>query len=239
MQIYPAIDLRQGKCVRLYQGNFDQVTCYAEEPIAMAQKFIADGATWLHVVDLDAAKDPKNSQSDLLAELIKKTNLKIQTGGGIREESQIKKLLDAGVSRVIIGSLAARQPEVVKKWLQKFGPDKLVIAMDVQQINDDFFVATAGWQEVSNNKLFDLLEFYAPLNLQHLLCTDISRDGTMVGPNIALYQNLLQRFATIQLQASGGIGSLEDIKMLRQIPVAGAIVGKALYENKFKLRDVL
>lgn len=239
MQIYPAIDLRQGKCVRLHQGKFAEETCYSEDPLAMARNFIAEGASWLHIVDLDAAKDPKKSQINLVAELIKKTNLKIQTGGGVREEEQIKKLLDLGAERVVIGSLAISKPELVKEWLQKFGVAKLVVAMDVQKINDAFYVATAGWQEISNNKLFDLLKFYTQINLQHLLCTDISRDGTMIGPNMILYQDLLQQFPMLQLQASGGIGCLEDIQALRQIPVAGAIVGKALYENKFNLGDAL
>lgn len=239
MQIYPAIDLRQGKCIRLQQGKFEQPTEYSADPLAVAKDFLNQGAEWLHIVDLDAAKDPEQSQVKLIAELIKTTNLKIQVGGGIRSEAQIKNLLDLGAARVIIGSLAAKNSELVSGWLQKFGNDRVVIALDVQNHNDEFYVALQGWQQLSEYKLFDLLDYYAVNNLTHLLCTDISRDGMLTGPNFNLYQKIMRHLPKLQLQASGGISGLEDLKSLRQQSLSGVIIGRALYEKKFTLSEAL
>lgn len=239
MQIYPAIDLRNGRCVRLYQGKFEQETVYGEDPFAIAEQFVLQGASWLHIVDLDGAKNPEQSQFQLIKSLCEKLNLNIQTGGGIRQEWQIKTMLDAGLNRVVIGSQAVKEPEEVKQWFDKFGADRLVLALDVQQMDGVAYIATHGWQEISKNKLSDLIDYYLQVNLQHVLCTDISKDGTLTGPNLSLYQNLLQQYPRLQLQASGGISSLSDIGALRQMSVAGAILGKALYENKFTLQEAL
>ncbi len=239
MQIYPAIDLRHGACVRLQQGKFEHQTQYSADPLAVAKEFQDQGAEWLHVVDLDAAKDPEQSQIELIAELIKTTNLKIQAGGGIRSEAQIKKLLDLGAARVVVGSLAAKNRVLVSEWIHKFGSDCIVIALDALLQDDQFYVALQGWQQVSEHKLFDLLDYYSLNNLTHVLCTDISRDGMLTGPNLNLYQNIMTRFPDLQLQASGGISCLQDLAHLRQQSLAGVIVGRALYEKKFTLSEAL
>lgn len=239
MQIYPAIDLRQGACVRLQQGKFEQQTQYSADPLVMAKEFVRQGAQWLHVVDLDAAKDPAQSQMDLIAALIKATPLKIQVGGGVRSEEQIKKLLDLGAARVIIGSLAAKNNLLVAEYLKKFGSDRIVIALDVQLQQEEFYVALQGWQQTSQYKLFDLLAYYSLNNLQHLLCTDISRDGMLTGPNLSLYEKIIAKFSNLQLQASGGISCLRDLTQLRENSLSGVIVGRALYEKKFTLSEAL
>lgn len=239
MQIYPALDLRNNRVVRLHQGKFDQETCYSDDPSTVVKDFIAAGATWLHVVDLDAAKNPKQNQFALISELIKNFTIKVQIGGGIRTREQVKKYLDGGAARVIIGSQAIKKSEEVIQWMEEFGARHFVLALDVECINDNAFVSVQGWQQRSNVELLDVLETYKGVNLSHVLCTDIARDGTMSGPNFDLYVNIMRRYPSLQLQASGGIGNLGDIEKLRGLSISGAIVGKALYEKKFTLRAAL
>jgi phosphoribosylformimino-5-aminoimidazole carboxamide ribotide isomerase len=239
MQIYPALDLRNNRCVRLHQGKFDQETCYSDDPLAIINGFIDEGANWLHIVDLDAAKNPAQNQFHFIKELVNNFSIKVQVGGGIRSSEQIKKYLDNGVTRIIIGSQAVKDPIAVKQWFREFGAQHLVLALDVEWANNRAYVAVHGWQQKSDAELIDVITSYAEVNLTHVLCTDISRDGTLTGPNLHLYEDILQRFATLQLQASGGISNLLDLQKLRELPVAGAIIGKALYEKKFKLSEVL
>lgn len=239
MQIYPALDLRGNRCVRLHQGKFDQEICYSNDPCAVINNFITEGATCLHIVDLDAAKNPTCNQSSFITTLIRNLSIKIQIGGGIRCAEQIKNYLDAGAARVIVGSQAIKDSLTVKQWFRKFGREKLVLALDVESINNRTYVAIQGWQQTSNVELWDVIKSYAEVDLTHVLCTDISRDGTLLGPNFVLYQEILQRFDTLQLQASGGIGNLIDVQQLRKLTVAGAIIGKALYEKKFNLSEAL
>lgn len=240
MTIYPAIDIMQGKCVRLYQGDYQQQTVYFDDPFAQAQQFVNQGATHLHVVDLDAAKDPQARQTEILAQICQNTSLIIQTGGGIRTLADVQRLFEVGVKRVVIGSLAVTNPELVCQWIQKFGNESIVIAMDVKlDENGEAWIATHGWQKLSTTRLFDQLAIYEKVFLRHLLCTDISRDGTMQGTNLELYQTIQQYYPALQLQASGGVASLNNILALRKIGVAGVIVGRALYENKFTLAEAL
>ena len=240
MIIYPAIDLRGGRVVRLTEGKFDQEKSYGDDPLAVARGFKAAGATWLHVVDLDGAKDPAKRQTVLVEKLARDSGLRIQTGGGIRDESQVATLLKAGVQRVIVGSLAVRQPDLVRGWLRQFGPEKIILSPDVRLDAAGIpRIAAAGWQETTGVALDDLLNSYLPAGLAHILCTDISRDGKLTGPNTALYAQLVQRFSTLQIQASGGVSSLEDLRALQATGAAGAIVGRALYENKFTLQEAL
>jgi len=240
MIIYPAIDLRGGRVVRLTEGKFDQEKSYGDDPLAVARGFRAAGATWLHVVDLDGAKDPAKRQTALVEQLARDSGLRVQTGGGIRDESQVATLLLAGVQRVIIGSLAVRQPDLVHGWLRQFGPEKIILSPDVHLDAAGIpRIAAAGWQETTGVALDDLLKGYLPAGLVHILCTDISRDGKLTGPNSALYAQLVQRFPTLQIQASGGVSSLDDLRTLQTTGAAGAIVGRALYENKFTLREAL
>jgi phosphoribosylformimino-5-aminoimidazole carboxamide ribotide isomerase len=238
MQIYPAIDLYNGKCVRLYQGKFNQQTVY-DEPIKVAEIYSLQGAKWLHVIDLDAAKDSSKNQLALVKQLLANNALNIQYGGGIRTAKQIEKLLNLKLARVIIGSMAVKEPKLVVDWLKVFGAEKIVLALDIKNIADISYVATEGWQKLSNTTLFDLLDYYVEAGLIHLLCTDISRDGTLNGPNIELYSKILQKFPNLQLQASGGISSLKDLQNLKKFNVPGAIIGRALYEKKFSLTEAL
>lgn len=240
MIIYPAIDLRGGRVVRLTEGRFDQETSYGTDPLAVARGFASDGATWLHVVDLDGAKDPAKRQTALVQTLARDSGLKVQTGGGIRDETQIEALLAAGAQRVIVGSLAAKQPELVRGWLAKFGAERIILAPDVRlDASGTPRIAAAGWQESTGVALDDFLTGYLAAGLRHILCTDISRDGKLTGPNTALYTGLIHRFPSLQVQASGGVASLADLPALRAAGAAGVIVGRALYEKKFTLQEAL
>jgi len=240
MIIFPAIDLRGGRVVRLTEGKFDQEKTYGDNPLAVAREFAAAGATWLHVVDLDGAKDPLQRQTALVEKIARGSGLRVQTGGGIRDETQIEALLAAGVQRVIVGSLAAREPARVRSWFARFGAERLILAPDVRLDADGTpRVAAAGWQECTGLALDEFLRGYLPAGLIHILCTDISRDGKLTGPNSALYAQLVKRFPTLQIQASGGVSSLEDLRVLQTTGSAGAIVGRALYEKKFTLQEAL
>ena len=240
MIIYPAIDLRGGRVVRLTEGRFDQEKAYSDDPLAVARSFAAAGAEWLHVVDLDGTKDPARRQTPLVEQLARESGLRVQTGGGLRDEAQVAALLAAGASRVIVGSVAVRTPDTVVRWLDQFGNNRLVLALDVViDVSGVPRPAVSGWQETSNTTLDDLLRYYEPHGLRHVLCTDISRDGKLTGPNAALYADLVRRFPGLQLQASGGVSSLDDLRALRTTGAAGAIIGRALYENKFTLAEAL
>lgn len=240
MIIYPAIDLRGGRVVRLTEGRFDQEKSYGDDPVAVARDFAAAGAAWLHVVDLDGAKDPARRQTPLVERLARESGLRVQTGGGIRDEAQIAALLAAGVQRVIVGSLAVREPDRVRGWLGRFGPERIILSPDVRLDAAGIpRVAAAGWQESTGVALDDLLAGFLPAGLVHILCTDISRDGRLSGPNTALYAGLARRFPALQIQASGGVSSLDDLRALRVTGAAGAIVGRALYERKFTLKEAL
>lgn len=240
MIIYPAIDLRGGRVVRLTEGKFDQEKSYGDDPLAVARGFRAAGAAWLHVVDLDGAKDPARRQIALVERLARESGLRMQTGGGIRDEAQIAALLAAGAERVIVGSLAVKDPALVKGWLKKFGPDRLILSPDVRlDATGTPRIAAAGWQESTGVALDDFLRDFLAAGLVHVLCTDISRDGKLTGPNTALYTELLRKFPALQLQASGGVSSLADLRALKAAGAPGAIVGRALYEGKFTLPEAL
>lgn len=234
MQIYPAIDLRNSKCVRLVQGRFDTMTICHEFPLKVARSYQDDGATWLHIVDLDAAKGEK-SQTEIIADIIENTSLKIQVGGGIRCDEDICKLFDLGVSRVIIGSMAVLDKALVKKWLNQYGNEKIVLAFDVNIVDGTPVIAIEGWQQKTKTSIYELLDEYEPYNLKYVLCTDIATDGTLKGPNIELYRTLVGKYPNIQFQASGGIGSYQDIEQLVKCSVSGAIVGKALYTKDISM----
>ncbi len=240
MIVYPAIDLRGGRVVRLTEGKFDQEKTYGDDPLLVARGFAAAGATWLHVVDLDGAKDPAQRQTALLQKLAGESGLLVQTGGGIREVTQIDALLSAGAERVIVGSLAVKEPARVREWLGRFGGERIILAPDVRLDASGIpRIAAAGWQESTGVALDDFLTGYLPAGLRHILCTDISRDGKLTGPNTALYAGLINRFPTLQIQASGGVAALSDLPPLRAAGAAGVIVGRALYEKKFTLQEAL
>jgi phosphoribosylformimino-5-aminoimidazole carboxamide ribotide isomerase len=240
MIIYPALDLRGGRVVRLTEGKFDQEKTYGDDPLAVARAFAAAGATWLHVVDLDGAKDPTQRQTALVERLARDSGLKVQTGGGIRDGAQIEALLAAGVQRVIVGSTAVKEPTRARAWLTRFGAERLVLAPDVRLDSGGTpRIAADGWQESTGIALDDFLPVFLTAGLRHILCTDISRDGKLTGPNTALYAGLIRRFPTLQIQASGGVAALADLPPLRAAGAAGVIVGRALYEKKFTLQEAL
>ncbi|REF28794.1 1-(5-phosphoribosyl)-5-[(5-phosphoribosylamino)methylideneamino] imidazole-4-carboxamide isomerase [Xenorhabdus cabanillasii] len=238
--IIPALDLIDGNVVRLHQGDYDQRRDYGNSPLSRLQEYEQTGAKLLHLVDLTGAKDPAKRQITLLRKLLAGVSIPVQVGGGIRSENDVKTLFEAGASRVVIGSTAVIQPELVKQWFQDYGAEAIVLALDIRINTDDVKqIAISGWQENSKATLEQIVEQYLPVGLKHVLCTDISRDGTLSGSNISLYQEISQRYPQVAFQASGGIGSLTDISPLPASGVAGVIVGRALLEGKFTLREAI
>lgn len=238
--IIPAIDLIDGCVVRLHQGDYGARRDYGEDPLARLQRYQASGAQLLHIVDLTGAKDPKARQIPLLRELLSGLSIPVQTGGGIRSADDVRSLLDAGAARVVVGSAAVKRTDEVAGWMKTFGADKLVLALDVR-INKagNAEVAVSGWQENSGVLMDDLIRAFEPAGLRYVLTTDISKDGTLAGPNTALYAKLAQTFPNIDFQASGGIGSLDDIRAVSHTGAAGVIVGRALLEGKFTLEEAI
>jgi phosphoribosylformimino-5-aminoimidazole carboxamide ribotide isomerase len=233
MELIPAIDLRGGRCVRLFQGDFDAETRYDVTPEALYDRYVSFGAGWLHVVDLDGARDGSQAHRDVIRELCGRGKLKLQVGGGLRERTTVEDTLAAGVSRAVIGSLAVSDPDIVSGWLRKLGPERITLAFDVR-IGDDGTprVATHGWKEQSAITLWDAVGRYLPAGLRHVLCTDVGRDGAMSGPNLDLYVEAVRRFPTIAWQASGGVRDPRDLWALRDAGVAGAVSGRALLEDR-------
>lgn len=238
--IIPAIDLIDGCVVRLHQGDYGARRDYGEDPLARLQRYQASGAQLLHIVDLTGAKDPKARQIPLLRELLGSLSIPVQTGGGIRSADDVRSLLDAGAARVVVGSAAVKRTDEVAGWMKTFGADKLVLALDVR-INKagNAEVAVSGWQENSGVLMDDLIRAFEPAGLRYVLTTDISKDGSLAGPNTALYAKLAQTFPNIDFQASGGIGSLDDIRAVSHTGAAGVIVGRALLEGKFTLEEAI
>jgi phosphoribosylformimino-5-aminoimidazole carboxamide ribotide isomerase len=238
--IIPAIDLIDGSVVRLYQGDYEQKTKYEFDPVDVVNDYANQGATWLHIVDLTGAKDTSKRQLTLIKSMVDTKRMQFQAGGGIRSEEEVAQLLDIGVSRVVIGSLAVKQPELVKSWVTKYGAEHIVLALDINISEDgEKLIATHGWQENSGVALEDLLNDFASVGATHVLCTDISRDGTLQGANVELYEEMSARFPNVSWQASGGIGSLNDISALKPTNVGGVILGRALLEGKFTVKEAI
>lgn len=238
--IIPAIDLINGQVVRLYQGDYQQKTQYQENPIELFSSYVEQGAEQLHLVDLDGAKDSQQRQLPLIRQLLAQTKAPVQVGGGVRREQDVVELLEAGANRVVIGSCAVNQPELVLRWFERYGAERIVLALDVNiDSQGQRYIAVAGWQQSSGITIEALLERYLPVGLSHVLCTDISKDGTLTGSNVALYQDLCQRYPSIAFQASGGIGCLADIQALPDSGVKGVILGRSLLEEKFTLPQAL
>lgn len=238
--IIPALDLIDGQVVRLHQGDYAKQTTYCGDPIEQFSSYVQQGAEQLHLVDLTGAKDPTKRQTKLIGEIIATTECPIQVGGGIRTEKDVVDLLAVGANRVVIGSTAVKQANLVKHWFEKYGAERFVLALDIN-INSqgDKQIAIHGWQETSSLTLEQVIEDFSQVGLQQVLCTDISRDGTLSGSNVALYREICREYPQIAFQSSGGIGSLADIKALKGTGVSGVIVGRALLEGKFKLREAI
>lgn len=238
--IIPALDLIDGTVVRLHQGDYAQQRDYGNDPLTRLQGYAAEGAEVLHLVDLTGAKDPAKRQIPLIKTLVAGVNVPVQVGGGIRTEEDVAALLAAGVARVVVGSTAVNSPEIVKCWFTRFGAEALVLALDVRIDAEGVKqVAVSGWQENSGVSLEELIETYQPVGLKHVLCTDISRDGTLAGSNVSLYEEVCARYPQIAFQSSGGIGGLPDIAALRGTGVRGVIVGRALLEGKFNVTEAI
>ncbi len=238
--LIPALDLIDGNVVRLQQGDFARQTTFANDPLPLVQAYAGAGAQYLHLVDLDGARDPARRQIDLLRRISASTTMTVQVGGGIRSRSDLEQLFEAGVKRAVIGSLAVTQPQLVQAWLNEFGPAAIVLALDVNISADgSAYVATHGWQQTSTLTLNQLIDSFSADGLRHVLCTDISRDGMLSGSNIALYAGLKQRYPQLLIQASGGIASLDDLRQLQAINCDAAILGKALLSGQFTLEEAL
>lgn len=238
--IIPAIDLIDGKVVRLYQGDYQQSTEYAFDPIEVVKQYAKAGAEILHIVDLTGAKDTSKRQLSLIKSMVATGLMRFQSGGGIRRQQDLDDLFEAGIERVVIGSKAVSSQQEVATWFEQYGPECIVLALDINiDSQGNKFVATHGWQQDSGVSIEALIAFYENVGLKHVLCTDISRDGTLKGANNALYAELVAQFKHIQWQASGGIGSLQDITNLIPTKVQGVILGRALLEGKFTLEEAL
>ena len=238
--IIPAIDLIDGAVVRLYQGDYNQKTQYKMDPIDVVNDYADQGASWLHIVDLTGAKDTDKRQLGLIKRMVDTKRMQFQAGGGIRSEADVAQLLEIGVKRIVIGSLAVKQPEIVKQWVSKYGPEAIVLALDVNiDDNGDKMIATHGWQQSSGVRLEGLLEDFLSVGAKHVLCTDISRDGTLQGSNHQLYAQMKQQFPSVIWQASGGIGAIKDIEALKPTKVGSVILGRALLEGKFTLKEAI
>ena len=239
MIVYPAIDLRGGVCVRLMHGRFDQVTEYDTVPAARLAAFAASGAQWCHIVDLDGAEAGRAMQHDLIGELAQSLAIRIQSGGGVRTADDVARLLDAGVARVVVGSLAVSDPATVRDWLGRFGPEAITLALDVRIADGVPRPALKGWTEASGIDLWAALDAYPVGALSHILVTDVGRDGALTGPNLDLLAQVRDRRPDLKLQASGGVASVEDLSAIRDAGCDGAIVGRALYEGRFTLEQAL
>jgi len=232
MILIPSIDLRHGRCVRLLKGNFDAETRYDLEPHELLQRYRALGASWLHVVDLDGAKDGRLANRSVIVRLASQKALLIQVGGGVRSADVVDDLLRNGIDRVIVGSAAVEKPAEVQAWLKKYGAEKVGLAFDIRHdAQGTPRVLTRGWTHESKLSLWEAIDSYLPHGLKHVLCTDVELDGALQGPAVALYAEAVKRYPQIAWQASGGVRSAADLASLAATGSAAAISGKALLEE--------
>jgi phosphoribosylformimino-5-aminoimidazole carboxamide ribotide isomerase len=239
MRLIPAIDLKAGHCVRLLQGDFAQETRYGTDALGLLARYREMGADWLHVVDLDGAKDGSLLNHAIIVRLAAQNEVKLQVGGGLRNTAAVAQALDLGVARAVIGSAAVTQVDQVRDWLDHFGAERMALAFDVRLDGGGMpRVATHGWQRQSELTLWSALDNYAGSPLKHVLCTDVSRDGAMSGPNVALYREAARRHPQIEWQASGGIRDGRDLDALSAAGAAAAISGRALLEELIPREDL-
>ena len=236
--VIPAIDLRGGRVVRLKQGDYAQQTTYAADPRELAGRYADAGARWLHLVDLDGARSGRLDNLAVIA-AIATDGMAIQAGGGVREEADLQRLFDAGVQRVVVGSVAVRDPARVAAWLAKYGAERLTLALDTRHAEGRWVLPSAGWTEVEARTLDELAPWYAARGARHLLCTDIDRDGMLAGFNLDLYRHLVTSVPQLALQASGGVRSLDDIRAARDAGANAVILGRALLEGSFTVAEAL
>lgn len=233
MKIFPAIDLRDGKVVRLLKGNYDEMTVYGDDPLAAAKKFANAGAEFLHVVDLDGAKDGDTPNFQVVRSLAKESGLKVEIGGGIRDEETIRKYIDAGVYRVILGTIAVKDPAFTRSMIRKYG-EKVAVGVDISGRN----VAIHGWTCVSEISVDEIFAKLCADGVSCIICTDISKDGALEGTNRQLYRELSEKYPAA-IVASGGVSSMDDVLALAEMGIDGAIIGKALYTGDIDLREAI
>ena len=234
MKIIAAIDIMDGKCVRLTQGNFGSVKVYDEDPVEMAKRFQDSDLENIHVVDLDGAQTGSVVNWQTIEDIRANTALRIDFGGGVKTTEDVESLLELNIDRINVGSVAVREPEKFKDWIKKFGADNFILSTDVKG-NE---IKVNGWQDKTGVTIYDMIKQYEPTGITHITCTDISADGTLKGPNFALYKKLLKTFPNMKITASGGVGSMEDLEKLKYIGVYGVIIGKAIYEGKVSLEQL-
>jgi len=234
MHIIPAIDIIGGNCVRLEKGDYSKQKTYDTDPLAVARSFEEVGIERLHLVDLDGAKSKHVVNLDTLESISQNTNLKVDFGGGVKSDADVEKVFAAGAQQVTGGSIAARDKDLFLSWVQRYGAEKIILGADVL----DKKVMVSGWQEGTSLELDEFLTFYLDRGLQYVICTDISKDGMLAGPALDLYHDILAKYPTVKLIASGGVSHMEDLHKLRDLGLFGAIVGKAIYENKITLEDI-
>lgn len=239
MLIVPAIDLRAGCVVRLQQGDYDRQTRYDADPEALAAQYARGGAQWLHLVDLDGARAGRFENLRVIERIARPATLRVQAGGGVRGVDDVRRLFDAGAERVVVGSMAVRDPDTVAGWLAQFGAARIVIALDVRFDGTDWCLPVDGWTTTQGATLDHMARWYARNGLRHALCTDIARDGMLAGPNLALYAHLRQLSPTLEIIASGGVRGAQDLRELRDTGVAAVVVGRSLLEGRLTLAQAL
>jgi phosphoribosylformimino-5-aminoimidazole carboxamide ribotide isomerase len=234
MRIIPAIDIIDGKCVRLTKGDYKQKTIYQESPLELAKSYEKAGFQYLHLVDLDGAKAGKIINLNTLNQICSETNLYVDFGGGIKTEEDLYAIFNAGAKQVTIGSLAVNNKALFKEWIHKYGAEKFILGADVNGLK----ISTNAWTQTSSITLYDFLEEYVEVGIHNILCTDISKDGMLQGPSFDLYNNIMMKFPNINLIASGGVSSMEDLIQLEKDKIPSVVLGKAIYENKISLEDL-
>lgn len=234
MQIIPAIDIIDGKCVRLTEGDYLQKTAYSSSPLEMAKIYEANGITRLHLVDLDGAKAGNVTNWKVAEEISAQTNLIVDFGGGVKTVEEVERIIALGISYVTVGSIAVKNPEVFKEWIAVFGPERFMLGADVK----DDMIMVSGWFEASGLQLIPFIESYMALGIRNIFCTDISKDGCLEGPSTALYAKIKQQFPDLFLIASGGVAVMDDLYDLATAGCDGAIIGKAIYENRISIESL-
>lgn len=234
IRIIPAIDIIEGKCVRLSQGDYAQKKIYNENPLEVAKSFENHGIEHLHLVDLDGAKSSKVVNWKVLESIANGTNLKIDFGGGVKSDEDLKKVFESGAAQITAGSIAVKSPDKVFEWISKYGANRIILGADVRNKK----IAINGWKEESELDLFPFLDTFTNQGIEHVICTDISKDGMMEGSSVILYEEIMNRFPELKLIASGGVSSMKEILNLQNLAIHGAIVGKAIYEGQISLNEI-
>lgn len=234
IEIIPAIDIIDGKCVRLTQGDYSQKTVYNEDPLEVAKMFEDAGIKRLHTVDLDGARSSHVVNTRVIERIATKTNLVVDFGGGIKTDEDIVKAFDSGAQMVTIGSVAVKQPHLFESWIEIYGSDRIILGADVR----NGLISISGWMEEGEHKLTNFISDYTAKGITKVLCTDISRDGMLQGPAIELYSDIMGQFPSLHLIASGGVSSIQDIERLSEAKIPAVVFGKAIYEGRIKLREL-